>query len=179
MIQLTPEQAATLHDWFQPERPGPLIGPHVLQTGQGTIQADRWPQPRVTLAHTANNCSLAGDANALTVADLQRMVGMIEAEASFVPLLRATFPHLAVWDRVIFYLPGAPQFTLLEGYEVRRLTAVDAPHIQSLSAESNWIGKTWGGAAGLAGSGMAWGASLSLHISDVCRSRYELISELA
>lgn len=37
MIQLTPEQYATLNDWFAPETPGPLIGRHILNTGHGTI----------------------------------------------------------------------------------------------------------------------------------------------
>ena len=79
MIQLTQEQLTTLHDWFRPERPGPLIGPHILHTGHGTVQADRWPQPRAIFADTAGNCSLVGDPTALTPADFQGIVGMIEA----------------------------------------------------------------------------------------------------
>lgn len=158
MIQLTQEQLTTLHDWFMPERPGPLIGLHILQTGHGTIYADRWPQPRALFADTAGNCSLAGDPAALTPADLQETAGMIEALPSFLPLLQEAFPDLRVWDRVIFSLPGEPQFTLPDDYEVRRLTAVDTPYLQALSSASSWIAKTWRGAAGLAASGMAWGA---------------------
>ena len=163
MIQLTHEQLTALHNWFRPERPGPLIALHVLHTGQGTVQADRWPQPRALFADTAGNCSLAGEPTALTPADLQGIAGMIEAPLSFLPLLREAFPDLRLWDRVIFSLPGEPQFALPDDYEVRRLTAVDTNHLQSLSSASSWIAKTWGGPAGLAASGMAWGA-----FSDGC-----------
>ena len=158
MIQLAPEQFTTLTDWFTPETPGPLIGRHILNTGHGTIHADRWPQPRAILSNTAGNCSLAGDPTALTPQDLQGLVGMIEAPAAFVPLLQTSFADLQVWDRVIYSLVGEPQFSLPEGYEVRRITVVDVPHLQSLSPECNWISKTWGGAACLAASGLAWGA---------------------
>jgi RimJ/RimL family protein N-acetyltransferase len=91
-------------------------------------------------------------------ADLQGITGMIEAPSSFVPLLQAAFSDLRLWQRVTFSLPGEPQFALPNEYEVRRLTAVDTPHLQSLSSASSWIAKTWGGAAGLAASEMAWGA---------------------
>jgi len=33
MIFLSMEQTATLKHWFAPERPGPLVGPHVIHTG--------------------------------------------------------------------------------------------------------------------------------------------------
>ena len=42
MILLTPQQTAALYDWFVPDRPGPLVGLHVIQTGQGVCYADRW-----------------------------------------------------------------------------------------------------------------------------------------
>lgn len=141
-----------------PERPGPLIGLHILHTGHGTIQVDRWPQPRALLANTAGNCSLAGDPTAFTPADLRDVAGMIEAPSPFLPLLQAAFSDLHLWHRVIFSLPGEPHFSLPYPYEVRRLTAVDTVHLQSLTPETNWVAKTWGGATGLAASEMAWGA---------------------
>jgi RimJ/RimL family protein N-acetyltransferase len=158
MIQLTPVQYTTLRDWFLPEKPGPLIGLHVLNTGHGTILADRWPQPRALFADTAGNSLLTGDSTALTPADLHGLVGMINTSISFVPLLQTSFADLRVWDRVVFSLHDEPQFTWPAGYEVRPVTAVDTPHLQSLSSASSWIAKTWGGADGLAASGMAWGA---------------------
>ena len=158
MLQLTPEQYTTLNDCFAPETPGPLIGHHILNTGHGTIQADRWPQPRTILANAAGNCSLAGDPTAVTPQDLQGLTGMIEAPTNFAPLLQESFADLQVWDRVVYSLVDEPQFSLPEGYEVRRVTAVDTPHLQSLSPKCNWVAKTWGGVAGLAASGLAWGA---------------------
>lgn len=41
---------------------------------------------------------------------------------------------------------------------LRRLTGADVHHLANLSDESFWISKTWGGPAGLAASGYAWGA---------------------
>jgi RimJ/RimL family protein N-acetyltransferase len=83
---------------------------------------------------------------------------MIEAPPSFIPLLQAAFPDLRLWPRVVYSLPGVLHFVLPDNYEVRRLMAIDTPYLQSLSSASSWIAKTWGGAAGLAASGLAWGA---------------------
>jgi hypothetical protein len=41
MLQLTPAQTATLQSWFLPERPGPLAGAHLLNTGHGGCWGDR------------------------------------------------------------------------------------------------------------------------------------------
>ena len=35
MTQITPSRTATLRHWFAPERSGPLVGLHVMQTGSG------------------------------------------------------------------------------------------------------------------------------------------------
>jgi GNAT superfamily N-acetyltransferase len=159
VIQLTLQQLATLRNWFLPDRPGPLIGLHLLYTGHGTAWADRWPTPRAIYVETAQNASLAGDPTALTPAMIGDVVGgFVEAPASFVPLLRQTFPDLVVWDRVIYALSGAPTYGQPAGFTLRRLTSADAHHLANLSEESFWISKTWGGAAGLAASGYAWGA---------------------
>lgn len=159
MILLTPEQTATLKEWFLPERPGPLVGLHVINTGQGACFADRWPNPRAILVETAGNYSLAGDAGALEAADLRgRVTGFVEAPAPFVPLLLEAFPGAQRWDRVIFELRERPRFSQPHGYLVRRLDPADTLYLQQLSAESAWISKTWGGPAGLAASERAWGA---------------------
>lgn len=159
MLQITPQQLASIKDWFLPDRPGPLIGLHVLQTGHGSCFVDRWPDPRVILTDTAKNLSLAGDAAALQPDDLRpHVAGFVEAPDHFVPLLWATFPDLIVWDRVIYELPSKPRFSLPADFAIRRLGANDTHHLQNLSEESRWISKTWGGPAGLAASGYAWGA---------------------
>jgi RimJ/RimL family protein N-acetyltransferase len=48
-----------LRDWFVPDRPGPLVGLHVLQTGHGACFADRCPHPRAVLTDIAGNYALA------------------------------------------------------------------------------------------------------------------------
>ena len=157
MIELSHEQIATLHAWFLPERPGPLIGAHVLHTGNGVCLVDRWPNPRAVLVETAGNYSLAGDARALSPAGIKPHIkGFVEAPPAFVPLLRAAFPDLVTWPRVIY---AGSEPSLCAAHErVRRLEASDAEHLRNLSHESAWIGKTWGGPQGLASSGYGWAA---------------------
>ena len=159
MLQLTLPQTATLKNWFLPDRPGPLIGLHVIHTGHGRCWVDRWPEPRAVLVETASNYSLAGQPAALAPADLQPYIsGFVEAPEHFVPLLRAAFPHLRVWDRVVLELPGQPQFSRPDDYLIRRLGPADAAHLEGLNQETGWISKTWGAPAGLAASDMTWGA---------------------
>lgn len=159
MILLTPEQRATLRDWFLPDRPGPLVGLHVLQTGHGACFVDRWPKPRVALLQTGGNLALVGDPSSLTPDELRpRLVGFVDAPANFEPLLRATVPCLAVWPRVILELPGDPQPVASAEAVIRLLRPADAGQVAGLSPEVAWIAATWSGPAGLATSGHAWGA---------------------
>jgi RimJ/RimL family protein N-acetyltransferase len=159
MLQLTLNQTITLKNWFLPDRPGPLVGLHVIHTGNGTCWVDRWPNPQAVLVETAGNYSLAGEPEALTLADLKSHIsGFVEAPEPFVPLLRATFASVEVWDRVILELLGKPRFSLPRDPLVRRLGPTDSVHLERLSPETVWIGKTWGGPSGLAASGYAWGA---------------------
>src|ERR671930_2534147 len=97
MIMLTPKQTASLRDWFVPDRPGPLVGLHVIQTGNGACFAERWPNPRAVAVESAGNYALAGDPDALQPRDLkQRIVGFVEAPERFMPLLTATFERVEV-----------------------------------------------------------------------------------
>jgi GNAT superfamily N-acetyltransferase len=159
MIHLTPRQTATLQSWFLPERPGPLVGPHVINTGQGCCWTDRWPGPRALLVETAGNYSLLGDASALSPADLQpHLQGFVEAPEGFVPLLRAAFPDLVIWPRVIYTQPSTLDPPPPNNLSLRRLTPCDAQSLVNLDPDLAWISKTWGGPGGLAESGYAWGA---------------------
>jgi RimJ/RimL family protein N-acetyltransferase len=159
MIQLTAQQLASLRHWFTPERPGPLIGGHILNSGHGRAWADCWPAPRALFVETAGNGSLLGDPSGLTAAQIHRVVhGFVEAPASFKPLLQEAFPDLVVWDRVIYALSAAPTYARPSGFMLRRLTGADGHSLATLSEESAWISKTWDGPAGLAASGYAWGA---------------------
>src|SRR5262245_26682297 len=168
MFQITPEQAAMLKERFIPDQPGPLVELHIINTGNGTFYVDRWPDPRASLANTVSNYALAGDPSVLTPADLKPWIsGFVAAPQSFVPLLEATFPNLIFWNRIILELKGIPNFSLPAGPMIRQLEPGDVGHLQGLSSESSWIGKTWGGPAGLAASGLAWGAFVEDRLASV------------
>jgi RimJ/RimL family protein N-acetyltransferase len=159
VLVLTRGQQTSLRDWFLPDRPGPLVGLHVLQTGHGACCVDCWPEPRVVLAETGGNLTLVGDPGVLTPDELRpRLRGLVDAPPDFEPLLRAAAPELAVWARVILTLRGGPPPAISVDGAVRPLGATDADHLVGLSPEVAWITATWGGPAGLAASGHAWGA---------------------
>lgn len=169
MIFLTPEQIITLKDWFLPERPGPLIGSHVIQTGQGTCLVDRWPSPQVVLIETAGNYSLLGNAQALTPADLQPHIkGLVETTEAFAPLLKAAFSKVAIWPRIIFAQQDPPPPSVIAAdYSMRRLEPSDIHHLEGLDPELAWISNTWGGPASLAASGYGWGAFVADQLVSV------------
>ena len=168
MLLLTPAQTAALQDWFLPERVGPLVGPHVLATGHGRCWVDRRPAPRAVLVEAAGNYSLLGDPSALAPADIRPHIkGFVDAPEAFAPLLRAACPDLLVWPRVIF-APLAADIALPDvAPGVRRLAVDDIAALEGLDADSAWIGKTWGGAQGLATSGYAWGAFVDGELAAV------------
>jgi RimJ/RimL family protein N-acetyltransferase len=159
MILLTPQQCAVLSDVFASEAPGPMVASHVIQTGNGSVWVDRWPAPRAIMAEIAGNYSLSGDPQALYAADLrERIRGFVAAPPEWLPALESAFPTLTRWERVILVLRSDPHFTLPDNYLVRHLTITDAHHLWGLSPAAAWITKAWGGPAGLASSGYAWGA---------------------
>jgi len=96
---------ATLQPWFRPEQSGQLVGPHVINTGNGAMWADRWPQPRAILVECAGNYTLIGQPEAISAAKLSPLiVGFVDAAAPFAPLLHKAFPDLRIWDRVVYVL---------------------------------------------------------------------------
>ncbi|MEZ4869595.1 MAG: GNAT family N-acetyltransferase [Caldilineaceae bacterium] len=168
MIQLNTQQLQTLRQWFLPDHPGPLIGLHLIHAGHGAGWADRWPNPQAIFVTTAGNGALLGDPTILTPELIRPIVnGFVEAPPAFGPLLKATFPGLVVWDRVFYTLSTIPTYTTPDGFTLRRLTNTDAHHLANLSEESAWISKTWGGPAGLAASGYAWGAFVGDQLAAV------------
>ena len=159
MFQLTSDQAATIRDRFVPDQPGLLLGLHVLQTGNGACFVETWPNPRAVLVDCAGNYSLTGDPEALQPDDLKdRVTGVLDTSERFLPLLRAAFPEMIVWDRLILALETPPRCSVPPDHPVRRLTPADTQYLDRLCEEVIWVGKTWGGPSGLAGSGTAWGA---------------------
>ena len=171
MILLSPDQAATLKDWFLPEQPGPLVGPHVLRTGNGAFHVDNWPNPSAVLIETGGNYCLVGDPTAVEPDDLKnRVSGLMSATEPFAQLLRDTFDDLGVWRRVILDLPESPRSASPRNHEIRRLGPSDAYHLWGLSREIAWIYDTWGGPAGLAGSRHAWGAFANGRLASIACS---------
>ena len=160
LIPLTLTQFREIQPELFIERAGPLVGAHVAVTGQGRAWADRYPDPRVALVESGGNYALDGDPAALVPEDLRPLVrGFVDAPDEFIPGLRAAFPRLGVWSRVIYTLeqPAQP-VEAPPGAEVRPLAAGDLPALQALSDESNWIWKSWESPQGLVESGRAWGA---------------------
>ncbi len=171
MQLVAPAQRARLRDWFRPERPGPLVGMHVINTGHGSCMIDRWPDPRALLVSAADNHSLAGDPHAVDPADLARRVtGFLDAPERLDALLRAAFPDAVVWDRVVLDRRVLARPALVPG--VRLLAPSDTDHLAALGPESAWISNTWGGPAGLAASGYAYGAFVDGRLVSVACAFY-------
>jgi hypothetical protein len=145
--------AAAVAGFFEPERPGPVIQPHVAATGIGRCLVDRWPDARTVVAQLpGGNAALRGSPRVI-----EDLAGLVEAPEDWLPALRETDPATAVWSRVIAVLPPGAELPA-PGAAVRRLTAGDAPALAGLHPSIAWIGETWGGLAGLARSGHAWAA---------------------
>jgi predicted GNAT family acetyltransferase len=168
MIQLSPERIEALHPWFSPERRH-LIGLHTLHTGHGDCYVDQWPGPQVVLVTIGALCSLSGDHNLFTQKDaLDHMQGLAHTSREFLPILQTVFPNIQTVDRVVLELhdepPALPE---APGVTVRRLEADDASHLAGLAPDLGWISSTWGGPAGMAASGFAWGAFIDNRLVSV------------
>ncbi len=173
MLRLSPQEYAELRAWFPASRPGPMVGLHVLHTGQGSITVDRWPEPRAVLAESGGNYSLHGQGGAFSPAELAELIqGFVEAPEAFAPGLQQAFPDLKLWERVVLEAKEALQPPPPEGVEVRRLQAGDAGHLRRLSPVSSWIYVTWGSPETCAGSGMAWGAFEAGRLASVAATFY-------
>jgi hypothetical protein len=121
------------------------------------------------LAGVAGNYTLRGNSDGVDAHMLAPyLAGVVEAPDHLAPLLEAVSDQVVVWQRVLYRHPGrelpAAPFVATT---VRRLDATDAGGLDQLSAESSWISKTWGGPAGLAASGMAWGAWVDARLVSV------------
>jgi RimJ/RimL family protein N-acetyltransferase len=180
MLLLSPDQSATLRSWFLPDHPGPLVGLHVINTGNGACFVDRWPDLRSAFIATRDNGSLVGQPDEAFLQNLRiEIEHYVDAAEPWQPALQATFPNLQIGDRVIF-AGTTPRAEMPAGTRARRLGPADAYTIWGLGPETSWIAKTWGGPAGLAASGMAWGAFYDTRLVAVACSffvgdRYEEI----
>lgn len=141
--------AAAVAALFAPERPGPMIHPHIAATGVGHCRAEREVEPRTALAALpGGNVACRGEP--VVVPGLS---GLVEAPPAWVPALREA-AEVAVWDRIIAVLPDAADPA--PRHPVRRLVDADASALEALDPSIAWISETWGGHAGLAASEKAW-----------------------
>jgi hypothetical protein len=171
LLLLTPEQARTLRIWFDPQRPGPQVGLHVLNTGNGACWVDRWPEPRAVLVETVTNYHIAGEVEHFDIAALRQQVsGVVDTTDSLSRSITRFFPNSVLWERVIFAFGRLPRMPRLKEAEVRRLGSADTYHLWGLTHESSWISKPWGGPVGLAASGMAWGAFVDNRLVSVANT---------
>jgi RimJ/RimL family protein N-acetyltransferase len=150
-----------------PERPNPLLGFHVVQTGHGSCFVDRWPDPRAAIFESQGGAQLAGDTAAFEAVELRRLSGLIDAPRSFEPLLAEAFPELMVWDRVIFSLDASVRSPVPAAAEIRALVADDVLQIWALPPELAWIGRTDGDPLSFATSGHAMGAFVAGRLASI------------
>jgi RimJ/RimL family protein N-acetyltransferase len=168
MITLDSSQLKGFTGWFMPERPGYLVGSHVLNTGCGRAWADRSPNAGALLAEVAGNYQFYGDSQAFTAQEIApHLKGFIDCPPEFEPLLRAACPDLVAWERVVYQLEDLRPIPTPAGAEIRRLEEADTPALANLSPESNWVMKTWDQANGMAKSGMAWGAFVEGQLASI------------
>lgn len=169
MRQLDPAHWPALRRYLLPDRPGPLVGLHMLATGIGEWWVDRFPSPRVSMMFMGGNLAFFGQPEAIDARHLGDLIErqlrtwdrvFIEASGNFDKQVTKAVGPLQVWPRVILQLDGAPaQVTEASpGTVVRRIETADADRVTSLSEDIQWIGDTFGGARGLARSALAWGA---------------------
>lgn len=161
MIELLPHRLPALSRWFPAGAPGPAaLAEHVLTTGIGRFWADHAVHPRAIAVDCAAHVLLRGDPGALVPAELAPLGSRyIEAPARFLPVLGASFDRIMPWERMVYIRqeePTSPARTP-KGVTVRRITAADADALAALGPGTAWIHASWGGPAGLAGSGHAWG----------------------
>ncbi|MFD9946754.1 GNAT family N-acetyltransferase [Nonomuraea sp. NPDC059023] len=149
-----PADLEKLHARLPAEIPGPpVMAAHILLTGHGQVWADRLPEPRAALFGCGFHHLLRGDPAAFVPGDLERHIrGYVEAPRWFLPLLRAAFPRITPWERIV-HIQSGPVLPLDAAAVTRRLRPADG-----LPDSLRWVADTWGGTDGLLAGGLAWGS---------------------
>lgn len=184
MIELPLHQLPSYLGWFPGRAAGPgALAEHVLATRTGHLWADRPERPRAVAVSCAGHVLLSGDPGALTPSVLAPLANRyVITSPHFLPVLGAAFDRVVPWERMVYVRreePAAPRPP--RGVTVRRLTADDTHALAGLPSGSAWIHSSWGGPAGLAASGHAWGAFhkgrlLAVACTYFLGSRYEDIA---
>ncbi len=183
MRSLAPDELPALRPLLGDERPGPLVGPHLLATGCGGAWVDRWPDARVAVVCAGDGMALRGEAGRLDPAELGTLVSelagewnnvMIEAPDVFVPTLRAAVETLWRWPRIISALyREPPSLPAPPDAALRRVAPADADALAGLAEDVAWIADTVGGPAGLATRGRAWLAFVGERLAAVAAPFFE------
>lgn len=151
---------------LEPERPA-LIARHALNAGVGSFYVDRWPAPRVLLVSINALHSLLGEPDALAGRSLPMATGLMYCAERFLPSLREQFATVNRMDRVVLIESDVVAAVEPTDATVRPLTAGDSGALAKMSRELQFISNTWGGPAGLAGSGYGWGAFIDGRLVSV------------
>ncbi|MBM7170365.1 GNAT family N-acetyltransferase [Streptomyces sp. G44] len=161
MIELPLHRLPAAPRWFSTGAPGPAsLHEHVTATGVGAWWGDHALRPRAVAVSCAGHVLLSGDPGSVAPAFLAPFAhSHVEAPVRFLPVLGAAFDRVIPVERMVYVhrepaVPSRPP----HGVTVRRLGADDAAALAALSPDAAWIYASWGGPAGLAASGHAWGA---------------------
>lgn len=166
MPTLASDALPSIRHLFEPERPGPMIVGHIVHAGEGRVQVDRWPDPRVVCAELPGNLALRGDPSAVGADRIvDQLTGFVEAESDWLPVLRRSDPDVAVWDRVVASLPE--EVAVRGSDRAVRLGVADAAAIEDLPDDLSWISSTWGGPAGMASAEVAHGVYLDGMLASI------------
>jgi GNAT superfamily N-acetyltransferase len=160
MRSVEPARLGEIAGWCEAETPGPdaILG-HVASTGHGRAWVDRWPRPAALLVEAGGNYLLTGAPATVDPAALRPLVrGFLAASSGFDAVLDEAFPDRIRWERVVYRFPGTAMAPAGPPATVRLLGTGDVPVVERLGGEIRWVAKTWGGLAGLAASGHAYGA---------------------
>ncbi|MEU9482325.1 GNAT family N-acetyltransferase [Streptomyces decoyicus] len=161
MIELAPDQLPPLSRWFTAGAPGTAaLAEHVRAGGTGRWWADRATGPRALAVACADHVLLRGDPAALAP-DALAVFGAhyVQAPARFLPALGSAFDLVVPWERMLYlHREPVPAPRTPDGVTVRRLAPGDAPALAALPPDAAWVHASWGGAAGLAASGLGWAA---------------------
>ena len=123
MIELNTRHASALTHWFQPERPGHLIGLHVIHTGHGSFRVDRFPNPRAVIVQAGVDYVLAGNPEAFGRSALRDISGWMEVRDE--AILRRLRAPLTTAERLVLELTNSPVCPPTNGCYARRLSRAD------------------------------------------------------
>ena len=166
MEALLPAFWPEMRTWVEPERPGPLVGSHLLHTSIGRWWVDRWPDPRASVMLAGGNLAVRGDVGVLGCDTLRAFVQalLVDWDRILVDVAPGAEEELAralgapqTWQCVFHSRPRAAVAARPARAGLRRIEANDANALLALDPDLHWISDTYDGPIGLARTATAWG----------------------